>query len=108
MRILIVIAPQMYRESLALALERYRPQTEVVIARPQTLDGEVGRFQPHLLVYDEGTDPQMPASVACWIEVQFTDGLDAKVGVDGQVADIKNIGTRDLLAIVDRVERLIG
>ena len=72
MRILIVIAPQMYRESLALALERYRPQAEVVIAHPETLDGEVGWFQPHLLVYDEGTDPQMLASVACWLEIQFT------------------------------------
>lgn len=98
----------MYRESLALALKRYRPQVEVVTARPQTLDGEVGRFQPHLLVYDEGADLQMLASVACWIEIQFADGLDAKVGVDGQVADIKNISTRDLLAIVDRAERLIG
>jgi hypothetical protein len=109
MRILITAAPLMYREALALALHENRPNAEVMLGSLRSLDGEIEAFQPHLIVGND-TDGDIPKleSVVCRIEILFTDGLDAKVSLDGEVRHIKNIGIDDLLALVDETEALIG
>ncbi len=108
MRILITAAPLMYREALALALHNDRPNAEVMLGDLASLDGEVDDFQPHFLVGND-TDGDAPklAGVICRIEILFTDGLDARVGLDGEVRHIKDIGIKDLLALVDETEALI-
>ena len=107
MRILVAVKPRVYREVLALSLHQHRPDAEVLISPPEALDGEVGRFKPHLLVCSEGAMPDMPPSVLCRVEVMFSDGLDARIGLDGRVAEAKDVGTEDLLALVDRTEKMI-
>jgi hypothetical protein len=37
----------------------------------------------------------------------FSDGLDARIGMEGRVAQAKDVGTEDLLALVDRTESMI-
>lgn len=107
MRILVAVKPRMYREVLALSLHRNRPDVEVLISPPESLDGEVGRFKPHLVVCTEGTMPDMPPGVLCRVEIMFSDGLDARIGLDGRVAEAKDVGTEDLLALVDRMEKMV-
>ena len=107
MRILVAVKPRVYREVLALSLHQHRPDAEVLISPPEALDGEVGRFKPHLLVCSEGAMPDMPPSVLCRVEVMFSNGLDARIGLDGRVAEAKDVGTEDLLALVDRTEKMI-
>ena len=108
MRILIAVKPRMYREVLALSLNQHRPDAEVLISPPEALDGEVGRFKPHLLVHNEGAVPDAPPGVLCRVEIVFSDGLDARIGLDGQVTEAKDVGTEDLLALVDRTEKMIS
>ncbi len=98
----------MYREVLALSLHRNRPEDEVLISPPEALDGEVRRFNPHLVVCSEGAMPDIPPGVLCRVEIMFSDGLDARIGMDGQVAEAKDVGTEDLLALVDRTEKMIS
>jgi hypothetical protein len=107
-RILIAVKPRMYREVLALLLHRNRPEAEVLISPPEALDGEVGRFKPHLVVCSEGAVPDIPPGVLCRVEIMFSDGLDARIGLDGQVAEAKDVGIEDLLALVDRTEKMIS
>ena len=106
-RILVAVKPLMYREVLALLLHQNHPDAEVLISPPESLDGEVERFKPHLAVYTEGTMPNIPPGVLCRVELMFSDGLDAKIGLDGRVAEAKDVGTEDLLALVDRTEKMI-
>ena len=106
MRILVAVKPRVYREVLALSLHQHRPDAEVLISPPEALDGEVGRFKLHLLVCSEGAMPDMPPSVLCRVEVMFSNGLDARIGLDGRVAEAKDVGIEDLLALVDRTEKV--
>ncbi len=98
----------MYREALALALHHGRPDAEVMLGALESLDGEVEVFQPHFLVGNDtdGSFPK-PASLVCRIEILFTNGLDARVSLDGQVRYIEDITMDDLLALVDDTEKLI-
>jgi hypothetical protein len=98
----------MYREVLALLLHRNRSEAEVLISPPEALDGEVGRFKPHLVVCSEGAVPDIPPGVLCRVEIMYSDGLDARIGLDGQVAEAKDVGIEDLLALVDRTEKMIS
>ena len=64
-------------------------------------------MRPHLLVCSEDAMPDMPPSVLCRVEVMFSNGLDARIGLDGRVAEAKDVGTEDLLALVDRTEKMV-
>ena len=107
MRILVAVKPRVYREVLALSLHQHRPDAEVLISPPEDLDGEVERFKPHLLVCSEGAVQDIPPGVLCRVEIMFSNGLDARIGVDGRVAEAKDVGTEDLLALIDRTEQMI-
>ena len=108
MRILIAVKPRMYREVLALSLHRNQPEDEVLISPPEALDGEVRRFNPHLVVCSEGAMLDIPSGVLCRVELMFSDGLDARIGLDGEVAEAKDVGIEDFLALVDRTEKMIS
>ncbi len=109
MRILVTVKPRMYRESLALSLYRSRPHFEVLIAPWASLDGQVKGFRPHLLIRNDtdGVDMDLMGNIRCWIEILYSDGMDARVSLDGEVWNITDISTEDLLEIADRTEELM-
>jgi hypothetical protein len=109
-RILVTVKPQMYRETLALALHLHRPDAEVMLAPSESLDGEVKRFGPHLLVRNDndGAGPESLNAIACRIEILFSDGLDARINLNGRVWEIEDMCVDDLLRVVDEVEELIS
>ena len=109
MRVLITVQPQMYREALAVALRRHRPDAEVVLGSPESLDSQMGPFSPHLLLRNDTDrdDMDQEKGVLCWIEILYSDSLDAKVSIDGEVWNIEDISMDDLMALVDKVEKLI-
>lgn len=109
MRILVTAKPKMYREALALALHKYRPEAEVMLISAETLDGEIGRFMPHLLLHNDndGIAPEALESVKCRIEILFSDGMDARIVMDGQVVGIEDMNLEEMFAVVDQVEKLI-
>ncbi len=43
----------------------------------------------------------MLAGVPCWIEVLYSDSMDAKISVDGRVEEAKDISTEELLRVAD-------
>lgn len=110
MRVLVTVKPRMYREALALALHEHRPDAEVMLAPPESLDGEVEDFGPHLLVRNDndGAGPEYLNAIACRIEILFTDGMGARVNLDGRVRKMDDMGVDDLFAVVDEVAEFIS
>jgi hypothetical protein len=95
----------MYREAIASSLQRSRPDFEVRIAAPQDAEEEVRGFLPLLVVgYDsEGLeDAGVLAGIPCRVEVLYSDGMDAKVIVDGRVEEVRDMSTQRLLRVADR------
>jgi hypothetical protein len=106
MRALITLSPLMYREAIAHSLRQRRPGFEVRTALPEAaVEEEVRVFEPHLLVRNgtDGIDPGVLAGVPCWIEVQYSDSMDAKIYLEGRVAKVKDISTEELVRVADEV-----
>jgi hypothetical protein len=102
----------MYREALALALLRYRPDAEVLMDPLESPDGELESFGPHLLVRNDTDGADLLTLVGkellCRVEILYSDGMDANIHLNGgEVREIKDISMSDLLALVEEVEKLI-
>ena len=103
MRMLITLSPLLYREAIAHSVRQSRPGFEVRIAPPEAVEEEVRAFEPHLLVRNDtdGIDHKVLEGVPCWVEVQYSDSMDAKICLDGRVEEAKDISTENLLRVAD-------
>ena len=105
MRVLVTVSPLMYREAIARSLHQRRPDFEVRIAPPEAAEEEVRGFLPHLLVRNDTDgleDAGVLAGIPCRVEVLYSDGMDAKVIVDGRVEVVRDMSTQELLRVADR------
>ena len=100
---LITLTPLMYREAVAQSVREKRPGFEVRIAPPEGVEEEVRAFEPHLLVRNDtdGLDPRVLEGVPCWVEVLYSDSMDAKISVEGREEETNDIATDDLLRVAD-------
>jgi hypothetical protein len=100
----------MYREALALAVHSNRPGLEVRMAPPTESEEEIMSFRPHLLVHNDndGLDQRLLSDLPCWVEVLYTDGMNAKFAVNGSVSEVSDISMDDLSRILSEAERLIS
>jgi hypothetical protein len=108
-RILITLTPRMYREVLALSVHRHRPDFEVLLAPPGSLDGEVERFGPHVLVQDaDEAEPTtvLPEGVLRRIQILKTGRLDATIELDGTTSEVRDARLEDLFEALGRAEGL--
>jgi hypothetical protein len=110
-RVLVTVEPRMYREAIALAVQRDRPEAEVMLVPDEILDGQVENFAPHVLVRND-SDRAVPegllSSVVCRMEVLYTDGMAARVSVGESSYTIEDATMEDLLALVDEAEALVS
>jgi hypothetical protein len=108
-RVLVTITPLMYREAIAYSLSRSRPDLEVRITAPEQAEEQVRVFGPHLLVRNDtdGLDPGVLAGVPCWVEVLYSDSMDAKICLDGRVEEAEDMSTEGLLRVADEVAELM-
>ena len=110
-RVLVTVEPRMYREAIALAVHRNRPEAEVMLVPEEILDGQMGDFAPHVLVRNDkdGVAPEeLPGSVVCCMEVLYTDGMAARVSVGDRSSTIEDATIVDLLALVDEAEEQVS
>ena len=110
MRVRITLSPRMYREAIAHSLSQRRPALEVRIAPPEDAEEEVRAFAPHLLVRNDtdGLDLGVLEGVPCWVEVLYSDSMDAKIGVKGSVSQVSDISMDDLSRVLNEAEELIS
>jgi hypothetical protein len=109
-RILITVSPLMYREAITLFIHRHRPGHDVRMVSPEASAFEVARFRPHLLVRNsnEGFGQQALASVPFWVEVSYSNGMDARISADGEVSEVDDVSMEDLLRVVDEATAHAG
>ena len=110
MRMLIAVAPTMYRQTLAHILQRERQNNdEVRLADPQALDRDASSFGPHLVVCnDNAAEVGEEVSIPSWIVIRYHDSLNASVFVDGQDTRlIQDIAIEDLMGVVEETQKLI-
>ena len=108
MRILIAVAPTMYRETLENILRTERPNDDVRLAAPQILDREASSFRPHLIVCSDNASEVRDVSVPSWVVIRYQDSLSASVSLDGQGTRlIQDIEIEDLLGVVEETQRLV-
>jgi len=108
MRILVAIAPAMYRQTLAHILQRTRPNDDVRLADPNTLDREASSFRPHMIVCHDSASEVREVSVPSWIIIRYHDNLSASVLLDGRDTRlIQDITIEDLLGVVEETQRLV-
>jgi hypothetical protein len=102
-RVLVTITPRMYRQPIALSIQRQRSGLDVRVAAPEVTDGELANFRPHLLVHNDndGLGAQVVANVSCRVEVQYSDGMDARISAGGEVSTARDMSRGDLLRVVD-------
>ena len=101
-RVLVAIEPHMYREVLAFHIRQERPQSEVVLASPQTLEAEAERMRPHLIIANEV--PPLLRERGFWVEVHANEELDADISADGYSTTIHDVSLEELVAVVDKAE----
>jgi hypothetical protein len=111
MRVLVVLTPLMYREAIAHSLSQHRPHLEVRIAGPEAAEEELRTFAPHLLVHTDtdGLDRAALEGVSSWVEIGYSDTMDAWIYSGEYLAKYEDISTAILLGVADEVaERLRG
>jgi hypothetical protein len=72
-------------------------------AAPEDAEEQVRVFAPRLLVYNdiEGLDPGVLMIVPCWIEVLYSNAMDARISVGERIEEIANVSTDILLRVAD-------
>jgi hypothetical protein len=108
-RVLVTVEPRMYREAIAFAVQRHRPNSEVMLVPEEVMDGQVKEFAPHLLVHNDtdSLDRAAVEGVFSWVEVLYSDSMDAWIYSEGHLKKYEDISTDILLGVVDEVaERL--
>ena len=109
-RILVTVEPQMYRQAIALTVQRARPRSEVLIAPEDVLDGQVEEFAPHVLVRSDAHSlipEEKLDGVVLRVEVLYTDHMSARVSLAGGGSyTIEDASMEDLLSLVDEAEGL--
>jgi hypothetical protein len=110
MRILVAIAPTLYRETLAHILRTNRPKDDVRLADPEalSLNRKASSFRPHLIVCSDDASEVWEANVPSWVVIRYHDHLSASVFLGGQAPRlIQDIALEDLLGVVEETQRLV-
>jgi DNA-binding NarL/FixJ family response regulator len=108
MRILVAVAPTMYRETLAHVIRRDRPDDDVHLADPHSLDQEASSFRPHLIVCTDNVPEVRGVSVPSWVVIRYHDHLSASVFVEGQDPRlVQDMAIEDLIGVVEETQRLV-
>ena len=99
MRVLVSVSPRMYREAIALSIQRNRPGIEVRISPPEAAEEELAAFRSDLLIHDD-TVPipeEVLEGIPTRVEMLYSDSMDARVRAHGMVSQMRDMSTEDLL-----------
>ena len=107
-RVLVTVTPRMYRQAIALSVQRRRQGLDVRIASPEATERKLADFRPHLLIHNDndGLAPVAVADILCRIEVLYSDSMDARISADGEHSTASDMCMEDLLRVVDRATAL--
>lgn len=100
-RVLLANEPRSYRQAIAGALQALRPDVAFEEIEPESLDAEVGRRGPQLVICSRAT-PAVQAAAPSWVELYTDSGAVSSVSIHLQRTTFEGMEISDLLQIVDR------
>ena len=105
MRVLVTLTPLMYREAIAHSLRQHRLALDLRIAAPEVAEEYLEAFAPDLLVHDDtdGLERAALERVLSWVEVLYSDSMDAWIYSGGHLNKYEDISTAILLEVVDEL-----
>ena len=101
-RVLIAIEDRhrVYREVIGEFLRTARPRLDVRLASSRTLNGELRRFGPQIVVHG-GPPVPIPDLLPCWVELSLEPSVATVVRTGRVSREVLNLSVRHLLAITD-------
>jgi hypothetical protein len=108
MRILIAYQEdyRVYRETIQSAIQRFRPHMKVDVVHLDSLEAEVRRLDPHLVICSQSNTVDLGGRTA-WVHLSRSPDEPSEICVCGRRSTIKNPSLKDLLAISDETEELL-
>ena len=107
MRVLVAIEDEYraYREVIAAGVEVLRPDTEVTTSGLDTLEEDVARLDPGVVVCSR-PEPAGSGVRPAWIELSLNPARPTKVSLGGRRSESTNHTLETLLAVIDEAEGL--
>ena len=104
MRVIVANEPRSYREAFGRAFLALRPNVETIVVEPETLEHEVLRFEPDVVICDRVT-PVVAATVRSWMELRVEEErLVISSNSHVLTTDGREVDLEDLLAFIDENE----
>jgi hypothetical protein len=95
-----------YRDVLAAGIRILRPHSKVETAELETLDEEVKRFEPQVLICSL-PEPVNSGGWAAWVELSKDLTRPTRISIGGHYSEWTNPTLEDLLGIIDKVEEFL-
>jgi hypothetical protein len=92
----------MYRETVVHTLESRRPDLKVESCPSEDLDQQLTLLQPDFLVCHD-TVPEARERVPNWVEILYSDSLDATIFREGQATRVADISLERLLSVLNLI-----
>lgn len=108
LRIIVANEPRSYREAMARAFVRLRPEAEVFEAEPENLDGEVARCEGACLVVCSRVSRTVERKALSWVELYPGGESFARVNISGARFEKADVNLHDLLSAIDQTSFSIG
>ena len=100
--VLLANEPRSYRQAIAHVLRTLRPGLEVAETEQASLDRELRRGVPQLVICSRAT-PAVQGTAPAWIELYTDHGPFSSVAIGRERSTVPRIQLADILRIVDRV-----
>jgi len=101
-RILVANELTSYRQTIAIVFRELHPGVEVLEADPETLDGEVARLVPDLVICSRVT-ATVKERAANWIELYPECNPFSTFCIEGEHKAMEDVQLSDLLSVCARV-----
>ena len=107
LRLVVANDPRTYRETIATAIQRLRPDLDVIVVDPAGLADQVELWRPHMVI---SSVPLARAADCplCSVALYPAQKTQVVVTLAGQQTWARDIDLAELLAVIDRTAALVG
>jgi hypothetical protein len=97
-----------YREVIAASLGGLRPQAEVAVSGLDTLEAEMARLDPHVVVCSLPAPAGPSEKTLAWVMLSMDPSRPTVVHLDGRCFEWRNPTLEPILGVVDEATRLLS
>ena len=108
MRILIAFEEnyRVYRDTIRTAIQQFRSHLEVEVVDLGSLEAEVRRLDPHLVICSRPNTVNLGGRAA-WLTLSPSPDEPSEFCLNGRRSEIENPSLKELLAVIDETEELL-